>query len=359
MVAVESPKRIYSLDVLRGAAVLLVLFCHMPTEGLTGAGLFLQTIGWSGVDLFFVLSGFLISGLLFNELDKTGTLELKRFWLRRGFKIWPSYYFTYMGAMILRAAYEIHTGNTANTYSRFRAKIPSYVFVQNYFPVEARWNHSWSVAIEEHFYLALPLLLLLVNRKRLIPYGAAVSVIVLALRLARFYSGDADWQDFYYPTHLRVDALCFGVMLCYVFRYHQETFRRLVSPWLLILLPLVSLAYFYPLETSGFAVTWEFTILYLVYGGMVALARAYPHFGEKWPWRGVAHLGVYSYTIYLAHSVINTIPGYGWLRESVGKGWPDRVLFFAASILLGVVISHAVERPFLGLRARLFRTSDR
>jgi len=74
-----------SLDMLRGVAVLLVLGRHMD-----GAGIW-SSAGWCGVDLFFVLSGFLISGLLFTEFKKTGTIDVKRFWIRRGFKIYPAF----------------------------------------------------------------------------------------------------------------------------------------------------------------------------------------------------------------------------------------------------------------------------
>ena len=78
--------------------------------------------------------GFLISGLLFSEFDKTGTLDVKRFWLRRGLKIWPSYFLVYGVAMLLTV---IATGNSQLLITR----APNYVFVQNYFPYAVRLNH--------------------------------------------------------------------------------------------------------------------------------------------------------------------------------------------------------------------------
>jgi peptidoglycan/LPS O-acetylase OafA/YrhL len=88
----RDPQRLFALDVLRGFAIALVLFRHVPiapdsSEPVLG---FLFGIGWAGVDLFFVLSGFLISGLLYREVDASGTIDFRRFWLRRGMKIWPS-----------------------------------------------------------------------------------------------------------------------------------------------------------------------------------------------------------------------------------------------------------------------------
>jgi peptidoglycan/LPS O-acetylase OafA/YrhL len=140
--------------------VLLVIVRHLPTNEASSALRFIQSIGWTGVDLFFVLSGFLISGLLFSEFDKTGGLNVKRFWLRRGLKIWPSYYLTYGTAMLLTVA---STGDTGLLISR----APNYIFIQNYMDFEVRWTHSWSIAIEEHFYFVLPLVLLVLIPTRL------------------------------------------------------------------------------------------------------------------------------------------------------------------------------------------------
>lgn len=88
--------RVVPLDVLRGVAILLVLLAHTPVPVKESGSLapvlgYLRYLGPSGVDLFFVLSGFLIGGLLFKELHDRGTLDLRRFLVRRGFKIWPAY----------------------------------------------------------------------------------------------------------------------------------------------------------------------------------------------------------------------------------------------------------------------------
>lgn len=346
-------KRIYSLDVLRGLAVLLVLFRHLPSENASGALLFVQAIGWTGVDLFFVLSGFLISGLLFNEFDRTGTLDLKRFWLRRGMKIWPSYFLTYGAAMMLTI---IATGNLG----LLKSKASNYIFIQNYMPNGARWNHSWSIAIEEHFYLTLPVLLLVFASARfkgLLRVGLVVCVAILCLRLILFFAGDSAWPNFYYPSHMRVDSLCFGVMLSYLYQYKRASFLQAAMFWPLFLglSPLLVVAYLFPLEHSAVSYTVGFTLFYLIYGGLVVAARGYPDVGKSGPLRLLALMGVYSYTVYLAHSVVYELPGTNGLRLIVISqfgAFGDRVLFFILSIFLGVLISHLIERPFLRLRAR-------
>src|SRR5262249_49948708 len=100
-----------SLDVLRGIAVSMVLLVHLPLAHGTPR---LLSLGSYGVALFFVLSGFLISGLLYNELQKNGRLDLPRFWIRRGLKIWPSYFAAYVPLFLLGVVSAVrHDGLTS------------------------------------------------------------------------------------------------------------------------------------------------------------------------------------------------------------------------------------------------------
>jgi peptidoglycan/LPS O-acetylase OafA/YrhL len=348
-------KRIHSLDFLRGLAVLLVLFRHLPYQETSGVLYVVQSIGWTGVDLFFVLSGFLISGLLFTEFNRTGKLDVKRFWLRRGLKIWPSYFLTYGLAMLATA---ISTGDFGILISR----IPNYVFVQNYADPAIRWTHSWSIAIEEHFYFALPLLLLVIVSKKfknLPGIALVVCISVLLQRVLLFLLTDLSWASFYYPSHLRVDSLSFGVLLGYLYYYQRELFLRIGRfwPYFICATPLIVLAYIFPLEGSAFSYTIGFTIFYLMFGGLVVAARVHPHFGSSGPQRLLSWMGIYSYTIYLAHSVVYELPGSSSLRSTIISRFGtagDELVFVASSILLGVIISHAIERPFLALRAKWF-----
>ena len=346
--------RVHSLDVLRGLAVLLVLFRHLPNDNASEPLRLIQSIGWTGVDLFFVLSGFLISGLLFSEFDKTGALDVKRFWLRRGLKIWPSYYFTYGAAMLL-------TVIATATPQLLITRAPNYIFIQNYMDHDVRWTHSWSIAVEEHFYLILPILLLVLipaKLKKLPQIILGLCVFVLAFRVFLFFARDIPWTNFYYPSHMRIDSLAFGVLLGYFYQYKTEAFTRVgrrfwplfaVSPIVLVL------ANIFPVEESAISFTIGFTIFYLMFGGLVVVARTYPDLGRSGPLKLIAIAGVYSYTIYLAHSVIYELPGMTAVRLFVLPYFGetgDRILFFSLSIVLGVAISHAVERPFLRLRAK-------
>ncbi len=150
-----------SLDLLRLLAVVAVLGHHMEappeeTPRLVKAGLDAWMHGGGlGVDLFFVLSGFLVSGLLFSEYKRHGNLSVKQFYLRRGWKIYPAFY------CLLAVSYVCHW-LVVGTKMRDRPFFTELLFIQCY--QQAYWNHTWTLAVEEHFYILLPLLLLLLVR---------------------------------------------------------------------------------------------------------------------------------------------------------------------------------------------------
>lgn len=154
-----------SLDVLRGVAILMVIGFHALywQESLlhNRLAIAIAEIGWSGVDLFFVLSGFLISGLLFDDYRKNGSLNLKRFWFRRAFKILPPLYVFLGTEVILISIYGLRV--PWKTYAG------AALFFYNYLPLQDKLllavDHTWTLCVEEHFYLSLPLLLLLLSRR--------------------------------------------------------------------------------------------------------------------------------------------------------------------------------------------------
>lgn len=154
--------RLPQLDLLRGVAVLLVLAHHhvyaYPNAGFLGPLVNIK-FGWTGVDLFFVLSGFLVGGLLFNEWKQSGSMNVIRFWIRRGFKIWPAY-FIYVAAM---AIWYVVDGSQGGPGRVLTLLLPNLLHLQSY--VTSPLIHTWSLAVEEHFYLVLPLVLLLASRQ--------------------------------------------------------------------------------------------------------------------------------------------------------------------------------------------------
>jgi peptidoglycan/LPS O-acetylase OafA/YrhL len=291
------------LDVMRGLAVLLVMAHHMgPVPDalpgpLRGVVTFITRNGWMGVDLFFVLSGFLVSGLLFQEFQKHGRIRFPRFFVRRGFKIYPGFY----AFLAISIAVNFALGQRTSPL----VVLCESAFLQNYGP--GLWVHTWSLAVEEHFYVVLPVILItLIAVARRAPIrpiwravcGAlAVSGLLLAARvfvsgghppflnlvisgltmvvlplawIAAFSPRRAEISDpfwflpwlfaitavlltalrlattvyfrhppfnnkvNFFPTHLRLDALMFGALMSYLHRFHPEPLRRWLARWWVI-----------------------------------------------------------------------------------------------------------------------------
>src|SRR4029077_18685201 len=136
--------RLKELDFLRGIAIILVLLRHIPLFTFT------HNIGWIGVDLFFVLSGFLVSGLLFKEYLKFGDIRPKLFLIRRGFKIYPLYYLFYIPYLVLIVREQGWSSVDV------RGFLSDMTFTQNFINGWGwAYGASWSLAVEEHFYFGL------------------------------------------------------------------------------------------------------------------------------------------------------------------------------------------------------------
>jgi len=348
--------RLVALDALRAVAVLLVLGRHVPPSdldlplGLNAMFRYWHRIGWIGVDLFFVLSGFLVAGLLFSEHARHGRIRPLRFLARRGFKIYPGFYFL-LGLTWLWAHRRVAGG-------RFLAEV---FFVQNYLP--AVWNHTWSLAVEEHFYLGLTLLLWSSARGRegarafrgLPGLCAILLALVLALRVGAF--APLARGSLQLPTHFRIDALLFGALLSYGWIFHRERLAGSVHRFrwaigcasVLLLLPCLLL------PDDGFAVnTIGLTTNYLGFGGLVILTVASTARGAAPLGRALAPLapiGFYSYSIYLWHMPV------ALMVQSLAPGHYGRsvevVAYLAGSLGVGILAARAIEIPLLRLRDRI------
>lgn len=396
---VENPKkethRVLQLDILRGLAILLVLGRHFPIKASQAgifkpfAGLWMR-IGWTGVDLFFVLSGFLVGGLLFKELRTRGSLDVRRFIIRRGFKIWPSYYLCLaVVCVVVFVESGYHLGES------FRLLLPNFLHLQNYFlqPDSLVWNnagHTWSLAVEEHFYLALPLLLLFLvargkaNRNTIpaTPYIAVGLMVfctglrcLLLWRVSHYGTPEAldhFLKTYNLLTHLRIDSLFFGVFLAFLYHYRPETLQRLTQRRnLLLLVGVLLLLPVLPVDKSkgsaAFLTAISFTSLYIGYG-CILLALIYTPLGSgrlgRWmdsaAIRFVAWIGYYSYTIYLWHVLFAVKPTENLVARGVHFGPPTinwlltLSLYLTLAIGAGILGGILIDKPTLVLRDKLF-----
>ncbi len=366
----ESSNRLLSLDALRGIAVLLVLGRHMPVTSESRDTLgtaFLSAWhrgGWIGVDLFFVLSGFLVSGLLFRDYRQTGQLSIGRFLIRRGFKIYPAFY-VFLGctvALILLAR---------NGKVPWAAILCEACFVQNYGP--ALWEHTWSLAVEEHFYLLLPLVLILLRSRRggeadpfraVLPIFAVVAAVTLWLRCDQAIRLPYSHKTHLFPTHLRLDALSFGVAIAYLHHFRREV----LAGWIRgreRLLGLLAVLLMVPpfvlrLEDSYFLPTIGLSCLYLA-GGLLTCVWLQRPLPRNYVVRLIAWIGFYSYSIYLWHFFVLRVLAVKWSNSwNPDNGpWILCLVYLFSSVLTGVFMAKAVECPLLSLRERLFPSRAR
>lgn len=376
--------RLLQLDILRAIAIIMVLGSHtigqkyahydIPLYFPHGFMAIWARCGWAGVDLFFVLSGFLVSGLLFSEFKKYGKVEVGRFLIRRGFKIYPAFY-VFLGVTL-----------TLNLYSRFvegHSGLPgigSYIcealFVQNY--GMHVWPHTWSLAVEEHFYLLLGLGVFLLTRnaskKNANPYAfiprffLIVAPLVLIMRMINvhfhppvLYNGG--WRVNGILTHLRVDSLLFGVLLSYYSNFHADATAIIVNRYKWLILGVSSLFALtcIPLSMwSTYMYTVGFTVLYLGFGGLLMLMVHWDasRFKLNWLLRPLGLIGYYSYSIYLWHYAVNSwLPSLEKRISGTGEPLPveyHTIVYIVGSLVVGMLMARIVEVPFLRLRDRLY-----
>ena len=232
-------------------------------------------MGWIGVDLFFVLSGFLISGLLFTEIKAKGRLDWKRFLVRRGFKIYPPFY-VYTAFAIL---FEFFLFDHSITRSELVCEL---LWVQNY-----GWRffgHTWSLAVEEHFYLVLPACLVsLIGLRResaeplrLLPLLILLLAgVILAGRTYTAYRGY--WV--YSHTHTRADSLAAGVALSWFWHFRHGSLQGFFSRfrWPIVFGILVLLCPAFLFQWDGFVISsYGFTMIYIGFTLLLALVLVLP-----------------------------------------------------------------------------------
>jgi peptidoglycan/LPS O-acetylase OafA/YrhL len=356
-------QRSIGLDLLRFLAVLMVIVSHLVMEPIPAWRLpylsYVLHYGSAGVNLFFVLSGFLVSGLLFNEYKQRGSLSIKRFYLRRAWKIYPAFYF-FLAFTYLYWRY----GIGYKIHDRIMAR--ELFFFQNYVP--GVWNHTWSLAVEEHFYILLPLILLFMVKRRggLNPFTRipllvlTISALALTLRcLTCYLQPTYGFCTHIFPTHLRIDGLFFGVLVAYYFHFYPSAFRNALYPWRHVLIGagaagILSLRFLPTSEWFGYTF-WplqEYLSAAAILCGVVVC-----EIPRNWVTRNLATIGSYSYSIYLWHmtAIYFVTPK---LRGSVS--WDVlAAIHLVSAFVIGIAMANVLELPVLKLRDRWFPSKIR
>ncbi len=339
-------RRIPELDALRGAAALVVVVFHI---GLLD-GAFNVWFGWSAVDLFFVLSGYLITNILLAHRP-TGPFYLA-FYARRALRIWPVYYLGLIALMLVNPLLPVpEPWDSLPYYLTYTLNLPMYWFGAVP-PVHRGLDHTWTLCIEEQFYLIWPVLIGLAGRKRAAPLAMAIVGLSIAARFA-------GWS--HYILISRCDGFAVGGLLAAVLADPAAVARRRgLLAWAFAVIGLAAGAYLgwfvalgrpprLPDPAFTAAMVTAFTFLY---GSLIGLSVIYS--GRRWlaplrlaPLRAV---GTISYGLYFYHvPVLIVLHAFA---IDAGLGYPPSVqaAAFAGSLGLAVASWFLIERPILALK---------
>ncbi len=337
-----------ALDGLRGIAILLVLLFHcgkfewLPVRSVLA-------LGWVGVDLFFVLSGFLITGILLDT--RTRPNYLKNFFARRVLRIFPLYYFVL--AVFLGYAF-FFAPETYGYYLTHQAYFWTYtqnlLFAFEGWPPEGKLlNHFWSLAIEEQFYLFWPFLVLLFAGKRLV--WVSVGMIVLSLLLRNLFPEHPFSYTF---TFARTDALAMGALAALLIRTRPEWLNRFCAPLALLsvsVLAWAALSEYSPSVINPHFIRFGYTLFALFFACFLLMLFDVQRTGRTLNWLLRNPLlrifGKYSYGVYVYHWIIYQLAYYPLAREFSYMGSYFFFPFIALILGVSVLSYYLLERPFL------------
>src|SRR6267142_1939031 len=298
------------LDLLRALAIIVVVVYHAALFGFKLPGR-VDRFGWIGVDLFFVLSGYLIGGQLLAPLTRGRPIDLRRFFARRALRIIPAYF-------VILAVYAF-----VPSWREYPEMSPLWKFVVSLQNIGLHggtaFSHAWSLAVEDQFYLLLPLILILVSRwpraRFILPGLIVLGGIVLRAFLTRqnlvgsgvSFRGFQTW--IYYPTWTRLDPLVFGVVLAAIEKFRPSWWQRLINcaPWLwLPALGLIAYA-LYLGETDNLTVStcvWQFPLIAVALAAILvcAVSPRLPLCRVAIP--GAAFIASIAYSAYLIQKLV-------------------------------------------------------
>jgi peptidoglycan/LPS O-acetylase OafA/YrhL len=364
--------RANGLDTLRAAAITLVFMSHYmsfvsgtPTFGWG------STVGWTGVDLFFVLSGYLIANQIFAGLARGANLSLGSFYARRALRTLPVFW------LVLALYFLFPTimgGKPPPPLWRFLT------FTQNIgLQAGTAFSHAWSLCVEEQFYLILPLALVIGAR-----YGFGRSqgwTLVLALLLVGVGSRVILWLDYaagnggyagyyshiYYSTLCRFDEFLPGIAVAMLKNFHRPLWERITRHGHRVLaigaVATAMLLYFegrfYNIDGYGytfFMTAAGYSLLAMSFAVLVIAALSPSSWLHRVRIPGAYHIALWSYSIYLSHKAVMMI-----LKRLLQ---PFELAPFVligviaiASVLVGALLYRLVEAPFMAIRNRRFPSS--
>jgi peptidoglycan/LPS O-acetylase OafA/YrhL len=336
-----------ALDGLRGFAVLAVLFFHSGLPGTRG--------GFIGVDIFFVLSGFLITSLLIKEYGSNHRISFRNFYIRRALRLLPALFTCLLFGWLYSTCFESKDEKVATLKGLVGALTYTTNWIRAYGGDNALglFDHTWSLSIEEQFYLIWPVLFVFffvrIEKTKAIGTLGVIILGVVLLRIAGLQNG---WtiQRLYNGSDTHCDGILSGCLLALIISRREISFSLKAMKtiaWIAagILLLLSSRAYW----ESGWMYSMGFltvdictcmVILNSVFSPQNSISRLLA-------WKPLNSGGKISYGIYLYH-----FPVFRIVHEQMGEGFLQTFLKFIISILIAYLSFAFIERPFLSLKKR-------
>jgi len=337
-----------AIDIMRAIAILGVVVFHYDNS---------LPYGYLGVDLFFVISGFLISGLLTRKFIDNERISFWQFFLQRGFKILPSYFaFLLIGYILVFYFYRYWDPSQLMEASEWK----KYIFFYKNFsmrPVHTTFDQSWSLCVEEHFYLVLPLTFIVLQfsgggKKQLFGLTSLAIVGGITCKIISFYyspSGDTAFK-----TYNRMDGLAWGMLLNLIMLFYPDIIHRIRKPLYLFFGGLFFLITIIILDINLNSIFFHKVVLlslapFLFFLMMLGIYSY--DFSKLLALRFIAY---YSYNWYLWHAVFGLI-----IMRYFGKGVSGLMIYITVTFTVAMFFTILVEEPFLKLRKKLFTILSR
>ncbi len=336
--------RIPSLDGLRAISILFVLWGH-----LCGTGNFpiqeTDTFNLAnlGVRMFFVISGFLITGILINELNKTSSINLKKFYFRRTLRIFPPYYFFLFTIGII--------GLWGGLSVSLHDWLSSVLYISNFTPIKT-WElgHTWSLAVEEQFYLIMPFLLFAIRKKNVLIVLCLVILIAPLVRFATIlFASDIDARWVAFGFQANADSLAFGCVLALLKGKLgvNSLYQKFLGSRMFLFVPVIGLSLNLLSDRPRIYFLFAITIINLCLVLCLDWAVTFNEsiIGRFLNLRSFAYLGTLSYSIYLWQQ-----PFLNRNSDAFYTNFPLNIVFL---MICALISFYVIEKPSLRLRARL------
>jgi peptidoglycan/LPS O-acetylase OafA/YrhL len=350
--------RLNSLDILRSLAIILVIIFHYQVfvSHQDNFGI-ISEIGWIGVDLFFVLSGYLISNEIFIAI-KEEKFSLKIFYIKRLFKTLPNYY------MVLALYFMLPSFAEKPIIRPFWEYV---FFIQNFNLPVSGFSQSWSLCVEEQFYLVFPFLAIWLGRK----HKLLLPIILLLTMLLGVLGRSLLWQHLYatnnihhfttmiyYPTYCRLDGFISGICVAYIKNYYPIIWQRVITygnTWLIV--GLILLALFIPniTEFNGFltaAIGYPFVSI--CFALIMVSALSNDSCLSKYNIPFMTKLAKWSYAIYLLQKPISVLCANYFSKIGLNNNsYVVILLNISIQILVGYIMFYCIESKFMLIRNNL------